>query len=364
MKSLLLALFIAFNFSGFAQTKSENLIVITLDGARWQEVFMGMDSAIANNPAYNQDDSALIYTKYWSDNVNSRRKKLYPFIWSTIESQGQVWGNRNYSNHVNNANPFWFSFPGYSELLTGYVDTTINRNDHPGNPNESVLEFLNKKSAFRGRVAAFAAWYAFDRILNEKRAGFPVFSAFDPVGGAYPNANEKLINAMNQDSYHPFNDQECLDVFTHYSAMEYLKTRKPRILYIAYGETDEWAHAKMYRSYLDAARQTDEWIKELWQWLQSQSQYKNKTTLFITTDHGRGDVVKSDWANHNNKVIGANEIWFAVMGPGISARGEIKSPAKIYQEQFAQTLALTLGYRFDAKHQVAGEVKEIFKRNQ
>lgn len=37
---------------------------------------------------------------------------------------------------------------------------------------------------------------------------------------------------------------------------------KPRVLYIAYGETDEWAHAGQYRFYLDAAKQVDAWIKK------------------------------------------------------------------------------------------------------
>ena len=66
---------------------------------------------------------------------------------------------------------------------------------------------------------------------------------------------------MMQDSYRPFGNAECLDVFTHYAALEYLKTKKPKVLYISYGETDEWAHHGYYRSYLDAAHLVDKWIK-------------------------------------------------------------------------------------------------------
>ena len=145
-------------------------------------------------------------------------------------------------------------------------------------------------------------------------------NAFDSTCGTSLNQNEKRINRMRRDSYRPWLDAECLDVFTHYSAMEWLKTRKPRVLYIAYGETDEWAHSGMYRSYLDAARQTDQWIGELWNWLQSQPQYRNETTLFITTDHGRGDAIKKEWTSHNRQISGAGEIWFAAMGPRTIAR--------------------------------------------
>ncbi|MBS1732281.1 MAG: phosphoglyceromutase, partial [Bacteroidetes bacterium] len=69
--------------TAFAQ-KAENLIIITTDGFRWQELFKGMDSAIANNSKFNQWDSAYIFKKYWADDEKTRRKKLLPFIWSTV----------------------------------------------------------------------------------------------------------------------------------------------------------------------------------------------------------------------------------------------------------------------------------------
>lgn len=360
MNKILVLAFMAFCFSGNAQP-AQNIIIITTDGLRWQEVFKGMDTAIANNPKFNQENSEYIYKTYWDNDESRRRKKLMPFLWTTLFSKGQIWGNRKYGNHVDNANPYWFSYPGYNEMMTGYADTAINSNDHPANPNMNVLEFLHKQPGIKGRLAVFGAWYAFDRILNEQRAGFPVISAFDAVGGNNPNANERLINLMNKDAYRPFNEYECLDVFTHYAAREYLKTKKPRVLYIAYGETDEWAHAGQYRSYLDAARQVDTWIKQLWNFIQNDPQYKNKTALFITTDHGRGDDNKEEWTSHNNKVLDSHEMWFAVMGPGMPALGEVKTEMQVYQEQFAKTFARIIGYNFRAPHPVAEEIKHLFK---
>jgi len=249
--------------------QAENIIIITTDGYRWQELFNGMDSAIANNRKFNQDDSSYIFERYWSNNEHERRKRLMPFFWNTIANQGQIYGNRKFDNKVNNANPHWFSYPGYSEIMTGFADTTIDSNEFPPNPHVTVLEYLDQQPKFKNKVAAFGAWNAFDRILNQQRTGIPVFSAFDSIGGKNPTANEKLINAMMQESYRPFGNAECLDVFTHYAAMEYLKTRKPKVLYISYGETDEWAHHSQYRSYLDAARLVDEWVKQIWNFVQS-----------------------------------------------------------------------------------------------
>lgn len=358
-KWLLLLLTASMVLKADAQRSTENIIILTLDGLRWQEIFRGMDSAIANNRDFNQDDSQYIHKHYWNEDPGERRKRIFPFLWTTIAKRGLVAGNRDLGNLVNNANPYWFSYPGYSEIMTGYADTAINRNDYPPNPHVTVLEFLNKQPSLKGKVAAFGAWDAFDRILNEQRSGIPVICAFDSTGGKSPTANERLINKMLSDSYRPWLGAECLDVFTHYAAMEYLKTKRPRVLYIAYGETDEWAHSGMYRSYLDAARQVDEWIGEIWNWVQTDPRYRNKTTLFITTDHGRGDVVKKEWTSHNNKITGANEIWYAVIGPDTPAKGELKNKTQVYQKQFAQTIARFLGYTYKAKHPIAAAVEGL-----
>lgn len=341
---------------------AENIIIITTDGFRWQELFKGMDSAIANNRKYHHGDSAYIFEKYWSADENERRRKLIPFFWNTIVNQGQLYGNREFDNNVSNANPHRFSYPGYSEIMTGFADSTIDSNEYPPNPHVTVLEFLNQQPKFKNKVAAFGAWKAFDRILNQQRSGIPVFSAFDSIGGKKATANEKLINAMMQQSYRPFDNAECLDVFTHFAAMEYLKTRKPKVLYIAYGETDEWAHHGYYRYYLDAAHLVDEWIKQIWTFVQSDPQYKNKTAIFITTDHGRGDLKKDEWSDHGSDVADAYQIWFAAMGTGIAKTGEQKNKVQLYQQQFAQTFAKILGLTYKAKHPISTEIKSVLAK--
>ena len=361
MKKIFIFFCILNTVSVQAQRQTENIIIITTDGFRWQEVFKGMDSAIANNSKYNQGDSDYIFKKYWSNDENERRKKLLPFLWSTVVNNGQLFGNRLTGNKVDNMNPYWFSYPGYNEIMTGYADTAINKNDFPANPHVTVLEFLNKQTRVKGKVAAFGAWDAFDRILNEERSGIPVVSGYNQTGGKTPNANERIINAMNRDAHRPFGEEECMDVFTHYAAMEFLKTRKPKVLYIAYGETDEWAHAGQYRSYLDAGHQVDAWLKKIWDFVQSDPQYKNKTTLFVTVDHGRGDLKKEEWTSHNNKIADSHEIWFTVLGPDTPARGELRSEMQLYQQQFAQTIARLMGFTYTADHPIADAILYVFK---
>ncbi len=337
----------------------ENVIIITTDGLRWHELYKGMDSAIANNKRFHKGDSATIYQHYWAATPEERRKKLMPFMWSTFAAKGQMYGNRMYASKVNNMNPYWFSYPGYSEIMTGYADTMINSNDYKPNPHVTLLEFLNQQPKYKNKVAAFGAWEAFDRILNEKRSGIPVLSAYDTAAVPSLTTEQKMVNAMLKDSYRPWHEDECQDVFTHYAALTHLKAKKPKVLYIAYGETDEWAHAGQYRSYLDAAHQVDAWIKQLWEYVQNDPAYRNKTAIYFTTDHGRGDAIKAEWTSHGSSIKDASEIWFAVMAPGLPAKGEVKTDQQFYQQQFAQTIAKILGYTYKAKHPIAEPIKEI-----
>lgn len=336
---------------------AENIIIITTDGLRWQELFGGMDSAIANNKKFNQGDSAGIYKKYWSASAETRRRKLMPFFWSSIQAKGQLYGNRNLGSKVDNANRYWFSYPGYNEIFTGYPDTAINSNAYPANPHTTLLEFLNNQPRYKNKVAAFGAWDAFDRILNQQRSGIPVYCGFEAFGLPAPDEKEKLMNALLKDSYKPFGEAECLDVFTHYGALHYLQTKKPKVLYIAYGETDEWAHSGRYKDYLDAAFQVDAWIQDIWNYLQSDPFYKNKTALFISTDHGRGDAVKTEWTDHGSDIKDAYQIWFGAMGPGIKAKGEVKATQQFYQKQFAQTMASLLGLTYVAGHPIGEKIE-------
>lgn len=362
MKRFLCLFAIGLSMTACAQPRQKNIIIITTDGLRWQEVFNGMDSSIAKDKRFNQDDSAGIFSKYWAATEHERRKKLLPFFWSGISQNGQLYGNRSFGNKVDNANPYWFSYPGYSEIMTGYADTAINSNAYKPNPHVTILEFFNQQPTLKGKVAAFGAWNAFDRILNEERSGINIVNGYDDCGGKNPTSREQLINEMRNNSHRPWGEEECLDVFTHYAAFEHLKVRKPRVLYISYGETDEWAHGAMYKNYLDAAHQFDQYIKEIWIYLQSQHQYKNNTSIFISTDHGRGDLKKEEWTSHGSGISDSHEMWFAAIGPAIKPLGEIKQPMQLYQQQFAQTFAKLMNMHFTASHPISAPLNVLLSR--
>lgn len=339
----------------WGQRKTQNVFIITFDGLRWQELYGGADSLLINHGDYVRDVEGL-RKRFWRATPEQRREALMPFFWTTIAKQGQLYGNRKYDNKVNCSNTMWFSYPGYSEILCGFADDErINSNDKRDNPNVTVLEFLDNKPEFKDKVAAFASWDVFPYIINEERSDLPVNAGYEAATGDL-SEREKFLNIMQAQIPQRWGSVR-FDAFTHHYALEYLNKYQPRVVFIGYGETDDFAHDGRYDSYLKSAWQTDRFIKELWDWTQAQPQYKDKTTFIITTDHGRGTIPIESWRSHGNKINGADQIWIAIMGPDTPALGEVKSPGQLYQNQIAKTAAALLGVEYDAK----GAGREIGK---
>lgn len=337
MKKFLSFALCLFALAAHSQT-TENVVLITLDGMRWQEVFSGAEKRlIAKKFA---KDSAGAYKKFWTDDPIKRRELLFPFLWSTLQQNGQLYGNRNVGNKVNVTNNQWFSYPGYNEILTGSCDNTrITSNDQFDNPNKNVLEFINSRAGFEGKAVAFTSWENFPWILNVRRSGLMVNAGWMPAKD--PNCSEQLLNELSGQLPN-ITGGTRLDALTFHYAFEYLKKNRPRVLYISFDETDHFAHEGEYDHYLASANNTDGYLRTLWTWLQSDAQYKNKTTLIITTDHGRGNRT-DEWRHHGKKIPECDQIWFAFLGPDSPALGEVKTEQQLYQNQVAKTLAALLG---------------------
>jgi hypothetical protein len=327
-------------FRGHAQTDARNVVLITIDGLRWQEFFSGADRAYfrrGSNGAAGEPER-----RFWRPTAGERRAALMPFVWSTIGTHGQIFGDPAAGSVARVTNGLWFSYPGYSEMLAGVADPRIDSNDKVPNPNVTVLEWLNRQPAFAGRVAAFGSWDVLPSILNVDRSGIPAGSSFAPVPS--PSSDrEREINELANDlprywTYGPF------DAPIVYAALESLRTKQPRVLYIMLGEGDEWAHEGRYDLYLDATLRADRFIERVWSALQSMPQYADRTTIIITTDHGRGATTK-DWTDHGRKVPAAERTWIAAMGPAIAPLG-IRRSVTVTTSQIAATLAAAVGEDF------------------
>ncbi|MGK2864271.1 MAG: sulfatase-like hydrolase/transferase [Chitinophagaceae bacterium] len=335
------------------------MIIISLDGYRWQELFRGADSTLLHGKKYTSQDSLWRLQKYWGANEKERREKLTPFFWNNIGQKGQLYGNRDMGNFVNLKNKYWFSYPGRSETFCGYYDSLINSNEYPDNPNENVLEFIHKQNDYKNKVVTFASWDAVSRIMNRNRNGMLVNIYGEDVKGPNLTPLQKELNAMQHNMPQVFGRGERLDVMTYAMTKAYMMANHPRVVYMDFGDTDEFAHAGKYDMYLDAIHKIDAMISELWTYLQQDPFYKDQTTLFICADHGRG--LNEEWTSHGSKIAHANETYLMVLGPDTPAKGEINVRGQIYQDQFAQTIANLLGFHFSANHPVGEPVKTVLK---
>ncbi len=322
---------------------AENLIIVTLDGFRWQEFFAGADETLLDKKAGGVRDLKDLKERYWRPAAEERRAVLLPFIWNNVAKEGQIFGDRARQAPARLTNGLKFSYPGYSEMFCGVADPNIDSNAKKANPNLSVLEFLAAKPAFKGRVAAFCTWDVFPFIFRAEQNGLKVHTAWQGVQGASLSDRERMMNALLPNLPRYWTDN-TFDVVTMEYAREYLMKQKPRVLYIGLGETDEWGHGRRYDLYLDAAHNSDRYLGELWKLLQGMPEYRDKTAMLITTDHGRGST-RVDWTDHGKDVQDAEYIWIAVRGPDTPDMG-VRQNVETTQSQVAATIANILGEDF------------------
>jgi hypothetical protein len=326
------------------------VVLVSIDGVRWQEVFHGADAQLYKQPQWVKTPDLI---KAFTPN---QPELLMPFLHHTISQQGILVGDRRQGSAVNVSNPYQISYPGYHELLAGFADPQIRSNQKIANPNVTVLEWLNQQPQLQHKVAAFGSWELFPYILNTKRSGLTVNAGFMPEQGQL-SEKQRYLNQLQTKTPSPFASVR-LDVFTQEFALEHLRLHQPKLLYIALGEADDFAHLGHYDQYLAAIHRSDQFIADLWQELQNNPYYRDQTTLLITTDHGRGDA--EQWRSHGKsaavpgykgpvpQIAGSDQIWLAAIGPGIPATGLIRTDQSWQQGQMAATMAEILGFDYQS----------------
>ncbi len=296
--------------------------------------------------------------RFWRPDVDARRAALMPFLWGTVAKQGQLYGNRSKGSAVRVTNGRNFSYPGYNEFLTGYADPKIDSNDKNLNANTNVFEWLNTRSGFRGKVAAVVSWDCIPWILNTPRSGIPVWSGFDVPEGTRMLPMPKALTDMVEHGRTVWSGV-LLDTFVGFAAHHTIEDRKPRALYVAYGETDDWAHEGHYERYLKAVNEFDQFLGSLWTQLQSMPRYRGRTSLVITADHGRGPAPIA-WKSHGREITDSAYMWLGVIGPDTAPLGERTNVPPVLQAQVAATVAALVGEDYAAAFpQVARPVAAV-----
>lgn len=106
------------------------------------------------------------------------------------------------------------------------------------------------------------------------------------------------------------------DIYNWRDAKKILAEFHPKLALINMLEVDVRGHQNQWPEYKQAIKNTDKIAYELWNFIQSDSIYKDKTTLFITNDHGRHlDGHKDGFVNHGDNCEGCRKMYLIALGP-------------------------------------------------
>src|SRR5262249_10318206 len=88
-----------------APAPAKNVVIVTIDGFRWQEVFTGADQAYFKKSSDGKPTDAE--RRFWRDEAAARRETLMPFFWRTIAKEGVIFGDPSRQSLVHLTNGLW-----------------------------------------------------------------------------------------------------------------------------------------------------------------------------------------------------------------------------------------------------------------
>jgi hypothetical protein len=273
-----------------------NIIFITLDGVRWQEVFRRPD------PFLSQGDFA----------------ENFPFMTHTLAQEGILFGNVDQGERIFVANDMVISLPAYLTMFSGEPTDCLS-NDCDWIESETFPERLVRELHLPPEsVAGFTSWSHIKHAFSEQ-SGLPQANGgIEPFKDSQSDAELEQLNRDQSLDLPPWPDARY-DKYTFAQAMRYLKLHRPRFMYIGLDDPDERGHRQEYPEYLASLRQSDQWLQQLDATLAQLGDYGRNTTLIVTTDHGRGDGLL--WGEHLFLFPGSENIWMLAKGPMVQKGG-------------------------------------------
>jgi hypothetical protein len=273
------------------------VVLVTIDGTRWQEIFDGVDPALAR-------DAKL------PPALGTTAQALTPNLHRLFFDEGEVIGNPLVGGGIDATAAWHVSMPGYVELSTGAGTDCV---DNACKPvlGETIADAV---AAAGGSAAVIGSWSEIARAAAADPARIDLSTGRGE--GAYP--------LPGGGAYRP-------DHGTMEAARARLREGQPRFLWIALGDTDEHAHAGNYRGYLESIAAADRFIGEL------VTKVGERTAIFVTADHGRDP----NFRDHGGPSSGA--VWLLARGPFLRGHGETATAQRRRLRDVAPTMRALLG---------------------
>lgn len=319
-------------------TSAARVVLVTIDGVRWQDVFEGSDASRSGAP-------------------HVPPEQLMPRTYGLLATKGVALGaDRDGCGSVHTAGGANISLPGYQEIFTGRPSYCLD-NDCDG-VTESVMD--EAVAAKVAGVASIGAWPTLARAVSGGGEGVfvAVGRSWPPeVNGAStgsPSLDALVLAGENADPF-PGHDEYRPDAQTGAIALEYLRAATPAFLHIGLGDPDEWGHRDDYPAYLEALRRSDALIGAVADLLDAMGDLGKKTTIIVTPDHGRN----SDFRDHTTLRIESGRTFLLLFGERVTGRGVGCPKRELTLADIAPTIRFLLGLPRDDTRNAGRRIEEI-----
>lgn len=309
--------------SGWRSAQEERVVLVALDGARWQEVFGGVGLEMARRYGVAERSAS----------------ELVPTLHRWATRDGAALGAPEHGAIMRASGPSFVSLPGYTELLTGRLSPCTSNACAPATE-PTLLDEVADGS--RDGAAAIASWDALDGAVAMGRdrvvssAGRTRTRRLARLAQHEASAVALLAGAAaapwpGHDGYRPDEETAKLALAVEASA-------RPRLLFVSLGDTDEHAHHDDYGRYLDALRAADSFLARLEHELDRRGDLA-RTTILVTADHGRADSFRDHGAEHPE----SSRVWLVARGGKVRARGLVAAREERALRDVAPTVRAILG---------------------
>lgn len=306
---------------------AHTVVVLVIDGIRWQEVFSGVDPRLARSHGIKGRPATAA--------------ELVPNLHLLSHGKGAVVGAPGVGPSLRASGPVYRSLPGYMELLSGRAAEYCLSNRCGSVRYPTLMDQVGQNDP--GQAALFASWpyLIHAAALNPANA---VLSTGQRGGTNLDRVYRSKVRATLRTAAlaagpSPSKGDFRADAFTAALALDYLLEERPRLLFISIGEADVFGHANNYGAYLVALRQADAFAGELLEATERMNGSGHATTLIVTTDHGRDRQARE----HGPDIPESARVWAMAGGFGVYQRGAVPLGAPKTLSAIAPSVLCLLG---------------------
>jgi hypothetical protein len=289
-------------------TSTRSVVLVVLDGVRWQEVFLGMDRTQLRRIGAPVAEALSA-------------EQLLPNLYRHVIARGFALGAPDHGAPVSASGPYFVSMPGYREIFSGAPDGTCTNNACPRIDRLTVVDQVRAASPRDEDAAVIASWDVLDRTAASRperavmSTGRDLGANRERIAAASPRC-AALLEEGHRAGPWPGHGGYRPDRITAPLALAYLEAVRPRFLFVGLGDTDEFAHAYDYRGYLGALQAADRFLGDLIATLDRLGLLET-TSVLVTTDHGRA----WNFHSHGRSEPESGRVFLAGAGGAIPAVG-------------------------------------------